>query len=69
MRTKNFTNSINKKFSVCAAGLLILIAIAACTPNQTAEVPPAPTTPPAVSVNTPIPSTNATTNEEPPMIQ
>lgn len=64
MRTKNFANGINKKFTVCAAGFLILIAIAACTPNQTAEVPPAPTTPPAVSVNTPIPSTNATTNKD-----
>jgi uncharacterized surface protein with fasciclin (FAS1) repeats len=63
MKTKNFVNSI-KKFAGFAAALLMLPAIAACAPDQTAEVPPAQTIPPGVAVNTPIPSTSATTNED-----
>jgi len=60
MKTKNPVKAI----AVFAAILLMLTAILACTPNQTAEVPPAETIPPAVPVNTPIPSTNATTNDD-----
>jgi uncharacterized surface protein with fasciclin (FAS1) repeats len=62
MKVKNSVNGI-KKFAVFVAVLLMITAIAACTPNQSAEVPPAQTIPPAVSVNTPIPPTNATTDE------
>jgi uncharacterized surface protein with fasciclin (FAS1) repeats len=62
MKAKNSVNGM-KKFAVFAAVLLMVTAIAACTPNQTAEVPPAQTIPPAVSVNTPIPPTNATTED------
>jgi uncharacterized surface protein with fasciclin (FAS1) repeats len=60
MKTKSSVSGIKKFVAV----LLMLTAVAACTPNQTAEVPPAQTIPPALPVNTPIPSTNATTNED-----
>ncbi len=53
MKTQNSTASV-KKFASFATGILLLPIIAACAPNDTAQVPPA-TPPPATDVVTPEP--------------